>query len=272
MEIQWSLVLFTVISGAGAWLFACVGVDEFRQTTKKVAFPASIIAVLLLAAGGISSVTHLSHPERMLSALNHPTSGIFVEALLVGLCAVVAIIYAILLKRNAPVIARRIFAVLGILLAFIFTYACGSSYMMSSQLSWNTYALPLSYMGTAVPVGTSLYLLLCAARKESSEAISLAGILTAVAGVLSLGLGLAYGILGSIALGDYANIYWLGVFVCGGLVPIALGIFAKVKPDSKSILLIALVIVVCAFIGACSLRCLMWLGSDPLMSLFGEVI
>ena len=115
MEIQWSLVLFTVLSGAGAWLFASAAIDEFKGTTKKTAFPAAILAVVLLAVGGICSVTHLSHPERMLAALGHPTAGIFLEALLLGILAVVAIVYAILVKREASAGARKIFAVLGII-------------------------------------------------------------------------------------------------------------------------------------------------------------
>ena len=72
MEIQWSLVSFTALAGAGAWLFFCVGVDAFVQRTNKAAFPASLLAVVLLALGGLCSVTHLSHPDRMLGALAHP--------------------------------------------------------------------------------------------------------------------------------------------------------------------------------------------------------
>ena len=34
MEIQWSLVLFTALSGAGAWLVACAGFDTFKGLAK----------------------------------------------------------------------------------------------------------------------------------------------------------------------------------------------------------------------------------------------
>ena len=39
MEIQWSLVLFTVVSGAGAWLFASSMIEALA---KKDELPTSV--------------------------------------------------------------------------------------------------------------------------------------------------------------------------------------------------------------------------------------
>ena len=147
MEIQWSLVSFTALAGAGAWLFFCVGVDAFVQRTNKAAFPASLLAVVLLALGGLCSVTHLSHPDRMLGALAHPAPGIFLEALLLGLLAVVAIVFAVLVKRQAGAGVRKALALVGMVLALAFTFSCGSSYLMASQAAWNTPTLPLADWG-----------------------------------------------------------------------------------------------------------------------------
>ena len=97
MTIQWSLVLFTVLSGCGAGLFACTALDEFRGgAASKVRLPACAVAVALLVVGGIASATHLSHVDRMMAVLAHPTAGIFLEALLLGLLA-----------RHHPEPARR---------------------------------------------------------------------------------------------------------------------------------------------------------------------
>lgn len=270
MEIQWSLVLFTVLSGAGAWLFASAAIDEFKGTTKKTAFPAAILAVVLLAVGGICSVTHLSHPERMLAALGHPTAGIFLEALLLGILAVVAIVYAILVKREASAGARKVFAVLGIIAAIALTFACGASYMMSSHAMWDTITLPLAYLGTAAASGTALYLVLCAALKESDEAVSFAGLLATAGGVLALVLGIVYGVAGNVAFGDQAAIFWLAVVVCGGVAPIVFGYLASKKPASG--LTYGAIAVVGALIGSIGLRCVMWLVGSALMSLFGVVL
>ena len=79
------------------------------------------------------------------------------------LLAVVAIVYAILVKREASAGARKVFAVLGIIAAIALTFACGASYMMSSHAMWDTITRPLAYLGTAAASGTALYLALCAA-------------------------------------------------------------------------------------------------------------
>ena len=52
MEIQWSLVLFTVVSGAGAWMFASSIIESLA---KKDVLPnklETIVAIVLLAVGG----------------------------------------------------------------------------------------------------------------------------------------------------------------------------------------------------------------------------
>ena len=270
MEIQWSLVLFTALSGTGAWLFACMGVDEFRATTKKTVLPACIVSLVLLIVGGLFSVTHLSHPERMLAALNNPTSGIFIEALLLGLLALVIIVYAILVKREASAPARKVFAVVGIVLAVVLSYECGASYMMDAHETWNTVTLPLSYLGTAAASGTSLYLLLCALRKEGEAAVKLAATLVVAGGALGLVLALVYGLVSGVAFGDYAIVFWLAPVVCGGVAPIAFGALALKKPAAA--LGYGVIAFVGGLIGAVGMRCLMWLVGEALMSLFGVVI
>ena len=89
MDIQWSLVLFTALTGMGGWLFFFICLNVFVRKTDKGAFAGTATALALTVVGGLASVTHLSHPDRMLGALQHPTSGIFTEALLVGLLAIV---------------------------------------------------------------------------------------------------------------------------------------------------------------------------------------
>ena len=93
MEIQWSLVLFTALTGMGGCMFACVAADEFLGRAKAAAFPAAVAALVIAVVGGLASVTHLSHPDRIMGALSHPTSGIFTEALLVGCLCVCVVVY-----------------------------------------------------------------------------------------------------------------------------------------------------------------------------------
>lgn len=72
MDIQWSLVIFTVLTGLGGWLFFFVGLNVLLGKTDKGAFAGTVAALALAIVGGCASVTHLSHPDRMLVALQHP--------------------------------------------------------------------------------------------------------------------------------------------------------------------------------------------------------
>lgn len=51
MTIQWSLVLFTALTGIGGWTFVCVAADEFLGRAKAAAFPAAVVAFALSAVG-----------------------------------------------------------------------------------------------------------------------------------------------------------------------------------------------------------------------------
>ena len=155
-------------------------------------------------------------------------------------------------------------------MAAVFSYACGSSYMMSSQLAWNTVALPLGYLGTALAAGTALWYLLCAARREEGAALSFAATETLVGAAAALVTSLAYGLLAGIVGGDSAILFWVGVVVCGGVVPAACGVAGMKKTEGA--LSLAIVAVVGAFIGAVAYRVLMWTASIALMSLFGVSI
>lgn len=270
MEIQWSLVLFTALSGAGAWLVACAGLDAFKGLAKKAVVPAVIAGISLIIVGGIASATHLSHVDRIMAVLAHPAPGIFLEALLLGIDVVVAVAFLVLYRRGASEGVLKGLGIVAVAMAAIFSYACGSSYMMSSQLAWNTVALPLGYLGTALAAGTALWYLLCAACKEEASALSFAAIETLVGAVAALVTTLAYGLIAGIVGGDSAILFWVGIVVCGGVVPAACGAVGMKKAEGT--LSLAIVAVVGAFIGAVAYRVLMWTASIALMSLFGVSI
>lgn len=269
MEIQWSLVLFTVLSGMGAWLAACIGIEEFRGKQRKVALPGSILAVVLLAIGGIISVSHLAHPLRVVAALSHPAPGIFLEALLLGILAVVIIIYAVLVAREISPAVRKVLGILMVLLAIAFTFACGSSYMMASRPAWNTILLPLAYLGTACASGTALALAMAAIRKEEEAAIKRAALLTVVGGIVAIITTVAYGAVSG-SFESEGTLLILGCVVCGGIVPTVCGALALKRPNDAQML--GVIALICGVIGAISLRALMWIMGTPLDDYFGVEI
>lgn len=265
MDIQWSLVLFTVFAGAGSWMFVGAAASEFTGRGKDRSFVASLIAMILIVIGGLCSVTHLSHPTRMLGALSHPTSGIAIEAFMLGFTCLAIVIYLVLLKRSSAEGPRRVVAVIGTLLGIAFSYLMGDSYMMAARATWNHFLVPLEYAVTSMVLGISLYLVYLAACKEK-EAVSSYGLPLAVVGAVSLVVGLAYGFFAGVT-GDPQ--FWLCVVVIGAVVPIVCG--AVLMKKAESALPVSLCAAVAALIGSVVFRMIMWASGVGLYTFFSSL-
>ena len=268
MEAQWSLVLFTVISGAGAWLFAT---SMAVALAKKSALPTkveTIVAIVLLAVGGIASVTHLKHVDRIFEALNHPTSGIFVEAALIGVLVVLAAIYLIMLMRKSGESGTKIVGVVTMVIALIFPFMCGYSYMMEARQAWMTIALPLSYWATAAAAGAGLNLLLKGVAKDEAASVSFAGVLAAACSVVAIVCCAAFFIYASAWLGGAqpGAVAWIAVtFVCAAVALVA-GVVAVKKAESATAL--GAVACIAGVICAIAMRVAMWLVGTPVLNFF----
>lgn len=296
MEIQWPLVLFTALAGAGAWLFAGVCVNEFAGKHKPAVVYASVTAIVLLAVGGICSATHLSHPERMLGALSHPTSGIFLEAVMIFIEIAIAAVFVVLTYRDAGAPARKVLAVGGVAIAFAFTYSCGESYMMSAQEMWDTALFPPACICSPMPAGFALWMLFASVCKRefsfgmlrgkkgegadegsaavqpaSEQVLKIAAVEIAVGSVLACATEVAYGVATGTALGDYASFFWALVIFCGTLVPLLLALAVLVrKPENATPY--AATAFVAGLAGVIGFRCFQWMIGGTLMSLFGVVV
>ena len=266
MEIQWSLVIFTALTGTAGWLLASVAVAELTGVLKKAVFPAGAVAVVLLAVGGLASVTHLSHPERMLEALNHPTSGIFVEAVLLGVAAVLAVVYLVMLKRSASSTAAKVLAVLAAVVGVALSFMAGASYMMAAHANWNTVLLPLGYLGTTIPAGIALFLLISAFTSAGEDLGVFPRLLVAggiAAAVLAAADTVAKGGPDALLLG------WVLAVVVGGVVPAVVGIALDKKPAQLTAL--AGVAMVCALVGAVAFRADMWTAAQFIHNFFSPL-
>lgn len=281
MEIQWSLVLFTALTGLAGWLFVCVAVDEFLGCAKKASFPAAVVSIVVAIVGGLASVTHLSHPDRIMGALSHPTSGIFVEAVLIGCLIVCVAVYLVLLKRGAGAGARKAVAVVGAVFGVLLSFMAGESYLMSARPNWNTQLLPLGYLLTVAPAGIAAYLTVVAAvagkgageaaGKDAAASLELKPYPMAllVAGVLSAVGVLAYTLSAGASDGAAFGLLALAV-IAGGVVPCVAGALLPKKPES--LLALAAVSCVCALVGAIAYRCIMWVVTVPVADLLMTVI
>lgn len=268
MEIQWTLVLFTVIAGAGAWLFASSACGELLKKDKTPGKTEAIVAFVLLVVGGFMSVLHLKHPDRILEALNRPTSGIFIEAALIGIMCLIIFIYFVMILRKSSPKARLVVAVIGMVVGIIFSYECGASYMMVARPDWMTIMLPLAYAGTAAAAGTGLNFLIKAAQKRESESVAFAAKLSLVGSIIGIVSAVAFCVASGADLftaEHNLNIWAVALFAA--LVFACVCSAFAIKQSEKALPL-AVVIVIGSLIAAIAVRVIMWLIGTPVMDFF----
>ena len=268
MEIQWSLVLFSAIASAGAWLFTAAMAQALLKKGEMPNLLECIVAAALLGIGGVASVTHLSHVERIFEALNRPTSGIFVEAALIGILIALIVVYCILLVRKSGKVPMTAVGTVTALIGILFGYMCGHSYLMEAREAWMTQALPISYCLSTAITGAGLNMLLKTVKKKGDAAIGFAGLLTLVLSVLALAACAWFFAYASAFFADAeegAVAMTVLTLVTAGLGLLA-GVIAWRKPTLG--LSGACVAVVAGAVCSIAMRCGMWLVGSPLMDIF----
>lgn len=271
MGNEWALVFFTTFVCLGAGTFVAVGTSEWWEGSLQLRQHGAIAALVALATGGFSSVLHLGHPGRIFGALGHPTSGIFMESLTIGLTGLCVIAYLVALLRGAQPRVRKSITVVGALLAAALAFAVGDTYVMSSRPAWDTLTLPLVYLASAGVFGCLSLRALVAGR--AGDAPPWVKFATLVALGIQALLLVAY--LAAVAVapypqadravlrvlaGDLAPQFWLGVVLLGLLVPLVLALRKRAVPSPLTLALGGLL---CTFTGAVAFRSLMFrLGSS----------
>lgn len=259
-NIQWPLALFTLFTAMGGCLFLFVAVNEFTGKSKTSGFVPGIVAGVIAIIGGFCSVLHLAHVDRIMNALSHPTSGIFVEAVLVGCLVACIFVYLICLKREIQV-GVKAFAALGGFFGIALSFMAGHSYVMDAIAAWNTQLLPLGYLLTALPMGAALYWAIACKDEVSGGFMARC---TLASGVLGLIGTLAYTIAVGAFTGDALPLS-IGAIVLAGVAPIVIGAIGIKKPGVA----LAWTAFACSTVGACMYRLLMWVMYASVYGFFG---
>ena len=240
MEIQWPLLIFSVLLGVTSGSFVFLAVGELRGKFRDVRFAGALIALICLAVGGCVSVLHMGHPERATHLLGNLGSGLSKELFVVAIMGIVALIYLVLAKKDYPT-ASKVSGVLGGVIGLVLPFVAGASYLIAARPAWDSIALPLMFLGGGLAMGMTLMcglVLLRGADDERGFALKLA-----LAGVLIMVVtSLAYVIWIAVApyqaptrsierliAGDMAVMFWAGVVVIGIVVPVALTALACVQ-------------------------------------------
>lgn len=284
MSIQWALVFFTLFVCLGVGTTVVVAATEWWGKAASARMPGAIVALVALAAGGIASVLHLGHPERIFGALGHAGSGIFLEMLLIGLTGIGLIAYIVMLSRKSADGGRKIEITITAIPAIILAFAVGSSYVMASRPAWDTFLVPLLYAASAAVMGCFTVGLL-AARSEDAAVARSFGLSTLIAIVVQAVLLVAYLIylssaqyadatssVSRLVSGDLAALFWIGLVVIGIVGPAALAWMLRgTKEGGMSALTATGLGLVCVLVGGVVFRALMYSLGSGVQEFFGSM-
>lgn len=229
MDIEWALVLFSLIGGAGGAVLAFAGIGEFvNPVNGKERMKIVIAAMVLMAVGGICATFHLQAPANFMAVLPHllSFSAISIEALLMMGLFACAIGYLVgITKENAGL--TKGFGAACIVLGFMFAFFSGEGYMIEAREGWNSIFVPLSYFASSLAAGGFIYVGLNS-EVEVQKAI---GMTILVLGVLAAAFSAGYGMHTS-GIVDSTGLAYAGIAVAGGVVAAVAGYFVAFKQQT----------------------------------------
>lgn len=156
MITEFPLLVFTVLTGiaAGAYVGAAL-FPKKDADARPWLFP--LIALILVAIGGLAAMGHLGRPGNVLNVLNNPASSLTQEGLSAGVLAIVAIVDMIIgfTQKKANRAVRIIGGVVGIVCMCIVTMAYTTSYGNAAWIAAPTW--PLFVLGD-LAAGLALWL------------------------------------------------------------------------------------------------------------------
>ncbi|MDO4291523.1 MAG: dimethyl sulfoxide reductase anchor subunit [Eggerthellaceae bacterium] len=269
MSVQWPLLLFSVLLGTSSGMLAYLGVHEARGRRATASFLIAVLALVLLAAGGVASTFHLGHPERALHIMGNMGSGLSRELIGVGITAVVALAYAVCVRAKYDGAARAL-GICALVCGVVLPVIAGSSFMMASRPVWNSFTLPLLYLGSGLGLGFTLACVIACAKgadgDERAFAVKLAfaGVAAAVAVAIVWVIWVAVAPYADasrsvmrLAAGDMAVIFWLGAVVVGMAAPLALG-FMALRAEAKRVVAYVGGAFACLLVGSVAVRVCMY--------------
>lgn len=257
--IQWPLVLFTVISGAGYGVLAAAGVARLAgkqgASTCKTAL---VAAMALLGVGGLMSVFHLAHPERFMAAIANllSFSGIALELIGLALGFAAAALFLVFASMGNQA-GEKALAACSIVVGAAAAFLQGWAYFeVDAQAGWSTLALPAGYLFTSLAAGFLTYAVIAAAKKEEAAALKLTGAIAAALAALAAVSVAAYAaVLGSAGLLEGAATTFAALAAILELAALGAAAWFAFKVPTPTI---AVAGVLVGFGGSIALRVLMW--------------
>ena len=272
-KIQWPLVLFSMLAGCGGCCFAFAGVAGALGESTTVTLWATGISLVLVVVGAVCSMMHLATPRHAFAAATHllSFSGISVELIMLGVVSALMAAYGAACLWFDNELARLVLGIAGAVAGVVLAFVTGHGYLISSKPTWNTKKLPLAYTGTALVAGGFLYAVVSVATGGVWAMELPVKLLLAVCAVFSAVTVAAYlGHLGMQTAKKNPTLFWVGIVVCGLVVPLACAAILLAPLPSMAFVAVAAVGFVAAMAGGLSLRMLMWIVGAGFLFFFED--
>lgn len=272
-KIQWPLVLFSMLAGCGGCCFAFAGVAGALGESTAVTLWVTGISLVLVVVGAVCSMMHLATPRHAFAAVTHllSFSGISVELIMLGVVSALMAAYGAACLWFDNELARLVLGIAGAVAGVVLAFVTGHGYLISSKPTWNTKKLPLAYTGTALVAGGFLYAVVSVATGGVWAMELPVKLLLAVCAVFSAVTVAAYlGHLGMQTAKKNPTLFWVGIVVCGLVVPLACAAILLAPLPSMAFVAVAAVGFVAAMAGGLSLRMLMWIVGAGFLFFFED--
>lgn len=184
MHAAFSVLVFTVLSGAGLGALALVALADVAATAGAVVLPgtpahwtrAALLALVLVVAGLCSSVLHLANPRNAWrSAARFRTSWLSREAVFALAFLGVAALYVAVRQFGAAAALRVALALATLALAWTVLYCTAMIYASLKPIrAWHTSRVPVAFLLLGHASGALLIVAMLRAYGESVGALALA--------------------------------------------------------------------------------------------------
>jgi anaerobic dimethyl sulfoxide reductase subunit C (anchor subunit) len=283
MAIQWTLVFFALLTGLGVGVFSCIAVIEWLGIGDVVLLPGTITALAAMAAGGLASVFHLSHPLRAHNIVKHLETGVGKEMLLITVTGVAILLYALIRLTGLGDLPGKIVAAVGLVAGIVLAFEMGATYVLPARPAWRTWLWSFIYAASAVVSGIfAVYVWAALFQGRVNEALVMGinkGALIAL--IVQVGVVLAYLFYLDAAPGEDpikkpsrllkgagALPFWGGVVFAGMVIPIALTIWFQAAQSIQYSRITAVIGLIGVLSGGIAIRALMYTLGDEIDPIF----
>jgi anaerobic dimethyl sulfoxide reductase subunit C (anchor subunit) len=245
---------------------------------EVVLMPAAITALAAMAAGGVASVCHLSHPARSLNIVKHLNTGVGKEMVLIGITGAAIFFYAIVRSLGLPDLPGKILTAVGLVSGIALAFEMGATYVLPARPAWRTWLWAFIYAASAAATGLFALYIWAAVFRARVEASFILGINKGILIVLIVQIGVVLAYLMFLASspsedminkparllkGEGAFPFWGGVVFAGMVIPIVMTSWVQAERATHHSPAVAGVGLVCVLLGGIAIRALMYkLGDD----------